>query len=337
MTAHIPAGTGRRDRQGDLVSASSTATNSTSGVRPSRKPGASGPVRRRSLMSRITPYLFVGPAIVLILVLLAFPIVYGGYSSLFRAEIFGGPQSWVGLRNYTDAFRDPEFRHTIWVSAEYTVGCILLSVMLGLVFAFALHRLTGGLRFLRSITIAPYIVSSVAAAVMFRILFNADFGLLNKALEMVGLPGPQWLANPHLAVLVVIICQVWTDLPLTILLILGGLQSIDQSHLDSALVDGASGWRRARHISIPLIAPQIMISVVWVSFQTLTSLGLVLALTGGGPNHATETMALNMYTLAFEDLHIQQAMAVGTFIFLLNAVLTLVYFLVSKRYTVEDV
>lgn len=282
------------------------------------------------------PYAFVGPAILLILVLLAFPIFYGGYTSLFNADYFGGPQYWVGIKNYTEMFGDEEFRHTIWVSAEYTIGCIVLSVVLGLFFAFALHRLTGGLRFLRSVTIAPYIVSSVAAAVMFRILFNADFGLLNQALELVGLPGPQWLANPHLAMLVVIICQTWTDLPLTVLLILGGLQSIDSSHLDSALVDGASGWKRARYISIPLIAPQIMISIVWVSFQTLTSLGLVLALTGGGPNHATETMALNMYDLAFNDLHIQQALAIGTFIFALNAVLTFLYWLVSRRYTVEE-
>jgi ABC-type sugar transport system permease subunit len=153
----------------------------------------------------------------------------------------------------------------------------------------------------------------------------------------VGLPGPAWLVNEHLAILVVIICQVWGDLPLTVLLMLGGLQAIDSSHLDSALVDGASGWKRAWHISIPLIAPQIMIAVVWESFQTLTSLGLVLALTGGGPNHSTETMAMNMYTTAFDDLHIQPAMAIGTFIVVLNAVLTLLYYLVSRRYTVEDV
>jgi ABC-type sugar transport system permease subunit len=291
----------------------------------------------RSLASRVVPYLFVGPALLLILVLLAFPIVYGGYSSLFDSDYFGGPQMFVGLQHYRDLFGDPEFRHTIWVSGVYTFGCIIVNISLGLVFAFALVRLTGRMRWVRAMIIAPYIVSNVAAAVMFKILFNADFGLLNEVLGSVGLPQPAWLVDPNIAIVVLIFCQTWTDLPLTVLLLIGGLQAIDSAHLDSALVDGASGWKRARYVSLPLIAPQIMISVVWVSFQTLTSLGLVLALTGGGPNHATETMAMNMYTTAFDELHTQQGMAIGTVIVVVNALLTLVYYLVSRRYSVEEV
>lgn len=319
------------------MSALSTATDDPLSSRTGRDRPPKPPQPRRSLASRVVPYLFVGPALLLILILLALPIFYGGYASLFDAEFFGGPETFVGLQHYRDTLSDPEFQHTMVVSAKYTFGAIVLNLALGLLFAFGLSRVTGGLRAIRAIIIAPYIVSNVAAAVMFRILFNADFGLLNQALGSVGLPEPAWLVDPDIAIFVVIFCQVWTDLPLTVLLLLGGLQAIDQSHLDSALVDGASGWKRARHISIPLIAPQIMISVIWISFQTLTSLGLVLALTGGGPNHATETMAMQMYTTAFDDLHTQQAMAIGTFIVLVNAALTLLYFLVSRRYTVEDV
>ena len=222
--------------------------------------------------------------------------MYGGYSSLFDAEFFGGPQTFVGLQNYRDMLDDPAFRHTIWVSAQYTFGAIVLNVGLGLLFAFALNRVSGGMRFVRAVIIAPYIVSNVAAAVMFRILFNADFGLLNQALGSVGLPQPAWLVDPNIAIYVVIFCQVWTDLPLTVLLLVGGLQAIDSAHLDSALVDGASGWKRARYVSIPLIAPQIMISVIWVSFQTLTSLG------PGARTHRRRSQSLDRDD-GHEDVH----------------------------------
>jgi ABC-type sugar transport system permease subunit len=135
---------------------------------------------------------------------------------------------------------------------------------------------------------------------------------------------------------VVIFTQVWTDLPLTILLLLGGLMTIDRAYLDAALVDGATGWTRARHVTIPLLAPQILISTVWLSYSTLTGLGVVLALTGGGPLKATQTMAMEMYTVAFRSLEFNRALALATFILILNAALTLGYVLIGRRYEYDQ-
>jgi ABC-type sugar transport system permease subunit len=207
---------------------------------------------------------------------------------------------------------------------------------LGLFFAFALFRVVGKLRFLRAVTVAPYIISNVAAAVMFRILFNSQFGLLNQTIEFFGLDGPSWLADPGLAMLVVIFTQVWTDLPLTILVLLGGLMTVDKSYLDAALVDGATGWTRARHLTIPLLAPQLLISTVWLSYSTLTGLGVVLALTGGGPLKATQTLAMEMYTVAFRNLEFEAALAIATFILVLNAFLTLAYVAIGRRYEYSE-
>jgi ABC-type sugar transport system permease subunit len=282
--------------------------------------------------SRLTPYLFSAPAIVCISAMLGFPVFYGLYQSLFRAEILGGPQQFVGVANYLDMFADPAFRHAMGRTAIFVSGCVAVGTVLGLLFAFALNNVIKRLRFLRAVTIAPYIISNVAAAVMFRILFNADFGLLNRTITFFGFDGPHWLSNPTLAMIVVIFCQVWTDLPLTILLLLGGLQTIDTSYLDAALVDGASGWKRARYLSIPLIAPQLAISTVWLSYTTLTGLGVVLALTGGGPLKATQTLPMEMYNTAFNQLEINEALAIATFILLLNAVLTIGYVRVARRY-----
>ncbi|MPZ59872.1 MAG: ABC transporter permease subunit [Propionibacteriales bacterium] len=318
-----------------------------SGTRPSLSPGQRpGSPRKRQRgprlditlagQSKLAPYLFSAPAIVTVSLLLAYPVLYGLYNSLFRAPSLGAPEEFVGLENYSDMFADPAFWHALVRSAVFVFGCLILGLILGLFFAFALNRVIRQLRFLRAITIAPYIISNVAAAVMFRLVFNSDFGLLNRTIEFFGFDGPGWLSNGTLAMVVVIFCQVWTDLPLTILLLLAGLQTIDTSYLDAARVDGATGWKRAWHLSIPLISPQIVISTVWLSYSTLTGLGVVLALTGGGPLKATQTLPMEMYSTAFTDLEMNEALAIASFILILNALLTLVYVTVARRYgTVE--
>lgn len=279
-----------------------------------------------------TPYLFTLPAILLVAAVLGFPVLYGIWQSLFTRETLGSPLEWVGLANYADMFRSAAFWHSLNRTAVFVFGSLILGTGLGLFFSFALFRVVEKLRFLRAITVAPYIISNVAAAVMFRILFNGQFGLLNRTIEFFGFDGPSWLANQGLAMVTVIFTQVWTDLPLTILVLLGGLMAVDRSYLDAALVDGATGWTRARHLTIPLLAPQLLISTVWLSYSTLTGLGVVLALTGGGPLKATQTVAMEMYTVAFRNLEFEAALAIATFILILNALLTLAYVAIGRRY-----
>jgi multiple sugar transport system permease protein len=286
-------------------------------------------------VNKWTPYLFSFPAVLAVSAILAFPVLAGIYESLFRAPELGLPEEWVGVRNYTEMFADPDFWRSLYRTGIFVGGSLIVGTSLGLFFAFALFRAVGRLRFMRAATLAPYLISNVAAAVMFRIIFNGDLGVVNSFLDWIGVDGPAWLADTTWAMLVVIFTQVWTDLPLTILLLLGGLMTIDQSYLDAALVDGASAWQRARHLTIPLLAPQLVISTVWLSYSTLTGLGVVLALTGGGPLGSTTTMAMEMYNIAFRALRFNQALALATFILVLNAVLTLVYVKVAKRFEVE--
>jgi ABC-type sugar transport system permease subunit len=219
-------------------------------------------------------------------------------------------------------------------SAIFVTGCLIVGTFLALIFAFALNRAANRMRFFRAVTIAPYLVSGVAAAVMFRLLFNQEFGQINQFVELFGIDGLPWLADSTYAMIVVVLAQVWTDLPLSILILLGGLQTIDPSYLDSAKVDGATGWNRARFVSIPLIAPQVAISTVWLSYGTLTSLGVVLALTAGGPRRATQTLPVELYETVFQKLEIHQALAIVIVVLVLNALLTLGYVKMARRYEV---
>ena len=304
--------------------------------RRSRNPGK--PQDQSSLIGHhwTTPYLLSGPAVFMVCALLAFPVFYAAWGSLFDSEFIGGPQEFVGVDHYKNLFTDGDFLWSMSRTAIFVGGCLLLGISLALFFAFALNKALGGLRFLRGLTIVPYLVSGVAAAVMFRLVFNEDFGWVNRGLGLFGIEGPSWFVDPTLAMVTVIVAQVWTDLPLAVLLILGGLQTVDRSLLDAADVDGATGWQRAWYVSIPLVIPQIVLATVWFSYSTLTALGVVLALTGGGPLDATRTLSVALYETAFRQFETNEALAIVIVVLALNAVLTFLYVTLARRYDIGD-
>lgn len=282
-----------------------------------------------------TPYALALPSIVVIAVLLAFPVLYAVWGSLFDADSIGGPQYFVGLRQYIDLFADEDFRWSISRTVVFVTGTLLLGIALGVAFAFPLNRAAGKLRFLRGLTIVPYLVSGVTTAVIFRLILNRDFGQVNRVLEFFGIPGLSWFSDPTLAMLASVMAQVWSDLPLVVLLILGGLQTIDPSLMDAADVDGATGWQRAWRVSLPLVTSQLALATVLLSYQALTSLGVIVALTGGGPVDATRTLPIALYETAFLELETNEALAIVVVILALNAALTLVYVGISRRYDLE--
>lgn len=280
-------------------------------------------------------YLSSAPALIVIGLVLAFPVAYAAFSSLYDIGPLRQDEPFVGLANYIRLFGEPDFWASLLRTGIFVGGVVGFGMALAMVFGFALNRVVSGLRFIRGLSILPYIVSSVAAAMMFRTLFNSDFGFPNRFLELIGFDGLPWFADPVLAMIVVIIAQIWTDLPLAMLFVLGGLQTIDQSYLDAAKVDGATGWRSALHISLPLIAPQLVLAAVWLSYKAVTSLGTVLALTGGGPQDATQLLTLEMVRLGFDEYDTGTAMAVVIVLFALNATLTVLYLRLQRRFTGE--
>ncbi|MPZ59869.1 MAG: ABC transporter permease subunit [Propionibacteriales bacterium] len=286
--------------------------------------------------SKATPYVLSAPAILAVSVLLAFPVVYAVWGSLYDTEFIGGPGRFVGFQQYVDLFQDPKFLWSMSRTFVFVFGVLILGMTLGLVFGFALHQVTGGMRFLRGVTIVPYLVSGIATAVIFRLILNQNFGQVNRFLEFLGIPAQAWFSDPNLAMLASILAQVWADLPLAVLLILGGLQLMDPQLLDAAEVDGATGWKRAWRISIPLITPQISLSTILLSYQALTSLGVIIALTGGGPVDATRTLTIALYETAFVDLETNEALAIVVVILLFNALLTLGYVGLSRRYNLDE-
>ena len=277
-------------------------------------------------------YLSSAPAMIIVAVFLAFPVLYAAWQSLYDISPLQREVSFVGFGNYARVFATPEFWSALGRTGIFVFGVIVLGLTLSVIFAFALNRVVSGLRFIRGLAILPYIVSSVAAALMFRTLFNSDFGFPNQVLEFLGFGGIPWLSNGFYAMIVVIVAQVWTDLPLALLFVLGGLQTIDKQLTEAALVDGANEFKSAIFISLPLIAPQLTLATVWLSFKAVTSLGTVLALTGGGPGDSTQLLTLEMVRLGFDEYDTGTAMAMVIIIFVLNAGLTLFYLGLQRKF-----
>lgn len=277
-------------------------------------------------------YLSSAPAMIIVAVVLAFPVVFAAWQSLFDLSPLQDENPFIGFGNYIDVFSEQSFWSSLGRTAIFVFGVIVVGLTLSIIFAFALNRVVSGLRFIRGLAILPYIVSSVAAALMFRTMFNNDFGFPNQVLEMLGFGAVPWLSDGVYAMIVVIFAQVWTDLPLALLFILGGLQTIDKQLTEAALVDGATGLRSAIYISLPLIAPQITLATVWLSFKAVTSLGTVLALTGGGPGDSTQLLTLEMVRLGFDEYETGTAMALVIIIFVLNAALTLSYLGLQRKF-----
>lgn len=277
-------------------------------------------------------YLSSAPALITVAVILAFPVLFAAWQSLFAITPLSEEAPFVGLGNYIHVLSQQEFWSAFGRTAIFVFGVIVLGLTLSVIFAFALNRVISGLRFIRGLAILPYIVSSVAAALMFRTLFNGEFGFPNQVLEFLGFGAIPWLSHGFYAMIVIIVAQVWTDLPLALLFVLGGLQTIDKQLTEAALIDGATGLRSAIYISLPLIAPQLTLATVWLSYKAVTSLGTVLALTGGGPGNATQLLTLEMVRLGFDEYETGIAMALVIMIFLLNAGLTFFYLGLQRKF-----
>nr|WP_276608210.1 sugar ABC transporter permease [Aquibacillus halophilus] len=207
---------------------------------------------------------------------------------------------------------------------------VVVGIILSLVFAIALYKLTIMKSFFKGLTLIPYLISGIAAATMFKFLFAGDVGMVNQFLSVFGMEEVLWLADEWLALFVIILANIWFVTPFAILILLAGLQGIDEQIFEAAKIDGASKLRIVFQIIIPLISSMIGVSLIWLSFASFNMFDIILPLTGGGPGRSTEVLAVYLYKLAFNDLNYSMASAVMIVIMTLNLAVSFVYLKVFK-------
>jgi ABC-type sugar transport system permease subunit len=269
-------------------------------------------------------YVFVAPAVLVVLVMRFYPTLEAVRLSLYDMHL-GRPTRFVGLQNYLDLFSDQRLINNLRVTAVYAVAVVGLSFAVGFMLALLLWRVGRGLSFFRTVFFVPYVIALVVVALMWRWLLDPVQGLLNYLLTSVGVAGIPFLARPASALGALIAVAVWNMYPFPMVLLLAGLTAIPQDLYAAARVDGVGAWQQFTDITLPLLRPTMFITATMLTLQALYAIELPFALTGGGPAGATEVLGVRLYIEAFQFFNRGYASTIGILVLAINVALVVLY------------
>jgi multiple sugar transport system permease protein len=245
---------------------------------------------RRDVLGAI----LVAPAVLYVLVLVGVPFLMAVYYSVSAYTIYDPSWRFVGLSNIEDLIENPVFRQTLYNTFIFTFGSQILGLILGKFGALVLLRPFPGRKFVRAMIILPWAVPIALATVAWQWMFDSLYSVINWTLIALGIidrsQAPNWLGNPELAMLSVIVVNAWRFFPFAIVIFLAGITAVPQDVIDAAIVDGAGFWRRNYQIIMPMILPIVAIGLVFGIVFTFTDLSIVFLMTMGGPVGATSVL-----------------------------------------------
>ncbi|MFI5915838.1 carbohydrate ABC transporter permease [Dactylosporangium sp. NPDC051541] len=239
------------------------------------------------------PYWFYLPAALVYGALFLVPTFASFWFSLTRWSLFDA--HFIGLDNFRQFFAEPALVQGFTNTIIYAVVTCGLKVVLGLLLAVLLTSQLSARGYLRSVVFFPVLVSTIGVGLTFTVLMNPEHGLINESLGAVGIDGPGWLTDPHLALLSVALVDVWKGVGLATLIYIAGIVSIPQEYFEAARVDGASGGQNFRHIVLPLARPATVTVIILSLIGGLRSFDLIWAMTRGGPGFTSDVIASVIY------------------------------------------
>lgn len=292
---------------------------------------------RRRASRWLTIVLFLLPAFLLFCLLVLAPIIIAGYASFFDWNGFGPPTDFIGFGNFQRLLDDQIFLDDLWHAFFIIVLTLVLQLPAALGLAMLLNQRLRGRRLYRLVFFAPYVLSEVITAVLFTMIFSPESGLVNHLLTSVGLDGlaMAWLAEPSIVMYTVFLVISWKYFGFHMILYLAGRQGIPEEVLEAAAIDGANSWQAFRHVTLPLLGPTIRISVFLSIIGTIQLFDMVYVLTGGGPVHASETLAISMFQVGFRQFEVGYASAISIAMFFISLVFGLLYQRYVMRRDVE--
>jgi ABC-type sugar transport system permease subunit len=274
-------------------------------------------------------WILVAPALGAILLIALFPLGWTLWESLHQHDLrmpwLGRP--FVGASNYAEILSDARFWGALGHTMFFTVVSISLELVLGLILALAMNRAFRGRGAVRAAVLVPWAIPTVVSALLWRFMFDSQAGIANAVLIDVGIVNHPivWLIRASTAWVPVILADVWKTTPFVALLLLAGLQNIDASLYEAAAVDGASAWWQLRHITIPLLAPAILVTLIFRTLDAFRVFDLIYVLTGGGPGTSTEPIALYTFNALLQNLEFGYGSALSVIVFLITFGLAMVY------------
>lgn len=275
--------------------------------------------------SRRTLLLLLAPALLLFALLTLYPLARLLLLSFTDSDYGFAGARFVGLANYEELLSGSGFRRAAWNTIAFALMATVTEVAAGLALALLLERAFPARRWLTLVILAPYVLSTIVVSAIWRAWYHYDVGFLNTVLRGIGLPGVPWLFEPSIALGSIVLVDLWQSAPFCALILLAGLSAIPPEVTEAARIDGAGGLRRFRDITLPMLAPYLMIAALMRSLDSFKLFDKVYAMTGGGPGRATETLSLYVHRLAFRFFDIGQASAAAIVMILVAGAMGAVY------------
>jgi multiple sugar transport system permease protein len=272
------------------------------------------------------------PTVVLLAVFIAYPFVKGVELSVTDAKV-GVPGNFVGLHNFAVLANDSIFRTAVWNTFVYTGVTTVFKLALGLWLALLLNRHFKGKALTRAFVLLPFIIPTVLSTFAWKWMFDPTFSVINWTLFQLGLIHGRinWLGDPGLAMVSIIIVNVWRGVPFYAISLLAGLQTISPELHEAAAIDGARPWQRFWHVTWPLLLPVTMVVVLFSIIQTFADFQLVYVLTGGGPANSTQLFATYAYQIGVGTGLLSQGAAISLAMFPVLLIVVIVQLLYIRR------
>lgn len=290
--------------------------------------------RRAMIRDRSVKWAFLLPALVFVAIFFGYPIVQNAtmsFQEYTTRTFFTGEAPFAGLQNYIDAVTAPVFPRALWNTFMFTVGSIALQFCVGLGLALFFNRRFPLSIVLRSLLLLPWLLPLLVSSTVWRGILDTDSGILNAAFEAVGLSAVPWLTSPDVALLAVILVNVWIGIPFNVVILYSGLQDIPTELYEAVSLDGASRWQTFWWITLPMLRPVVMVVLLLGVIYTVKVLDIVLALTGGGPANATQTLALQSYEASFVNFNFGLGAAFGNVLIVISLIFAAVYLRLNRK------
>lgn len=282
--------------------------------------------------NRLTPYLFLAPATIILLAALIYPIGYVIYASFldWNPSQKIGEAAFVGLKNYSKLLGNAAFQESLLVTLKFAAVVVSAEMVFGVGLALLLDRNIKGMSLLRTLFILPMMIAPIVVGLMWRYMYHPTIGIFNRTLKSLGFQPIPWLSDSDWAFAAIVIADIWQWTPFIFILSLAALQSLPRTALEAARIDGANGWQTIFYIKLPLMLPVLVVTMLLRLIDAFKVLEVILVMTNGGPGLATEILSLRINRTASEFRALGEAAAMSNILLLVLMGLTLAMFVYTK-------
>ncbi|HEX2984320.1 MAG TPA: sugar ABC transporter permease, partial [Ignavibacteriales bacterium] len=271
----------------------------------------------------LTALLFLSPTVIIFAAFILFPVFFSFYLSFQKWNMFNNDAVYVGLDNYKRMFQSAEFWQVLGNTAIYTFGTVPLNMIFSLTIAYWLNKKLIGKKFLRTAFFAPVVISPVAAALIWRWLYDPNYGVINYIVSLLGFDPVNWLNEPTAAMFALIVMGVWKTFGINMVLFSACLQGIPDSYYEAAMMDGAGKWSKFWNITIPMLGPTTFFIMIMSMISSFQVFDIVYILTSGGTLGSTKVIVFYVYEYAFKFFEMGYASAISYMLFFILLVLTM--------------